>query len=208
VEVHAVRIGDSPAAVRLDVIVEPDNWRRLVRETSSQSQPSASEARYVDWWSEFLEAVREQHPGWTSATKPSKTNWMNFPSGRSGIRYSAGWSWPAGAAGYRLRAEVYMDDGDAYWSHFVQSRTQIEATESLPLHWEELLGSRASRIALYREGVDPDDRESWPDYRAWTISALESLRRVFQPVISSIPNARGAAPAPIERADSVEGEEQ
>jgi hypothetical protein len=194
VEVHAVRIGNSPAAVRLDVIVEPDNWRRLVRETSAQAQPSATEARYVEWWSEFLEAFRQQHPGWTSATKPPKTNWMNFPSGRSGIRYGASWSWPTGASGYRLRAEIYMDDGDTYWPYFVQSRSQIDATQTVPIHWEELEGSRASRIALYLDGVDPDDRDSWSDYRAWTISALETLREIFQPIVSLIPNSPTTAP--------------
>ena len=44
IEVHAVRIGDSPAAVRLDVVVEPDDFSRRAR--AGAKTVSEAGARY------------------------------------------------------------------------------------------------------------------------------------------------------------------
>ena len=98
IEVHAVRIGNSPAAVRLDVVVEPDEFSRRARaEVKTLSEVNA---RYMDWWEEFLSAFHEAHPGWSNAQTPSSGNWMYFPSGRSGVRYGLSFAYPTGASNY------------------------------------------------------------------------------------------------------------
>ena len=113
IEVHAVRIGDSPPAVRLDVVVEPDGFSRRARaETKVVSEVSA---RYADWWAEFLPAFHEAHPGWSNAQTPPFANWMYFPSGRGGIRFGLSFAYPTGASNYSLRAELYIEDGDSLW---------------------------------------------------------------------------------------------
>lgn len=185
-EVRAVKIGDSPPAVTLEVIVEPDDWQRQVRETSS-GQLSESQARYVEWWAEFLPELQEAHPGWTSASKPPSVNWTTLPTGRSGIRYGASFSWPAGATGYRLRVELYMDDGAAHWSYFIERKAKLDAAFGPGLVWEGLEESKASRIAVYLDDADPDDRERWPQYRAWAIEQLGRFREAFQPVVQEMP---------------------
>ena len=38
---------------------------------------------------------------------------MNFPSGRSGVRYGLSFAYPTGASNYSLRAQVYVDDGES-----------------------------------------------------------------------------------------------
>lgn len=183
-EVHAVRIGNSAPAVRLDVIVEPDDWRRQVRETSS-GQLSTGQVRYVEWWSEFLPELQAAYPGWTSATKPQSVNWINLPTGRTGARYGVSFSWPAGAGGYRLRVELYMDDGATWWPVLEQHRAEIDASVGPGLSWEPLDDSKASRIAIYLEGVDPDDRSAWPSYRSWALEALGRFRALLQPIIAA-----------------------
>src|SRR5262249_10579578 len=71
IEMRALRIGASLPAVRLEVIVQPDDWQRQARDIAT-GQLSESEARYVAWWSEFLPAVQSAYPGWTSVSKPPK----------------------------------------------------------------------------------------------------------------------------------------
>ena len=85
IEVHAVRIGDSPAAVRLEVVVEPDDFSRSVRAASKAV--SALNAAYLDWWTAFLSAFNEAHPDWSNARRPQPSNSISMPSGRSGVRY-------------------------------------------------------------------------------------------------------------------------
>ena len=66
------------------------------------------------------------------------------------------------------------------------SRAEIEASCDLELRWEPIENARASRIAVYLDPVDPADRESWPQYRAWAIEALGELRRVFAEPIRNL----------------------
>lgn len=183
-EVHAVRIGNSLPAVRLEVVVEPDDWQRQAREIAT-GQLSESQARYVDWWSQFLPALQSAYPGWTSASKPPPVNWINLPTGRSGVRYGVSFSWPTGATGYRLRVELYMDDGTTWWPILEAHKATIEDALGADLVWEPLEESKASRVAMYFDGVDPDDRAAWPTYRNWAIDKLGDFRAALQPIVAS-----------------------
>ncbi len=184
IEVHAVRIGESPAAIRLDVVVAPDEFSRRTRATTNTA--SEASARYADWWTEFLPAFHAAHPGWSQAQKPTTANWMNFPSGRGGIRFGLSFAYPVGASNYSLRADVYIDDGESYYPHFEALRSSIDSSCKLLLRWEPNAAVRFSRIAAYLEPADPSDRSKWPEYRSWGIEALGELRRVFSAPINDL----------------------
>ena len=59
IEVHAVRIEDSPLAIQLEVVVEPDNFSRRAR--IGAKTVSETKARYFEWWEEFLPAFHDTH---------------------------------------------------------------------------------------------------------------------------------------------------
>ncbi|MDE0603264.1 MAG: DUF4268 domain-containing protein [bacterium] len=185
IEVRAVRIGDSPAAVQLDLVVEPDDFSRRAR--AGVKRISETNARYVDWWAEFLPAFHETHPGWSNAHTPPAANWMNFPSGKSGVRYGLSFAYPTGASNYSLRAEVYVDDGEAVYPALEKQRPSVERICDLELQWESLENARASRVAVYLDPADPADRDSWPRYRDWAIKTLGELRRAFSAPINGLP---------------------
>ena len=86
ITLKAWRIGDSPYAPQLVVVVEPDGWVREVRATSTD-ELSGVHLHYRDFWSEFIPEFHETHPGWSRARTPPKVNWMRFPAGRTGVQY-------------------------------------------------------------------------------------------------------------------------
>jgi hypothetical protein len=183
IEVHAVRIGSSAPAVRLDVVVEPDEWRRQARE-SVGGQRSESQSRWIEWWSEFIPALQAAYPGWTNATQPLPRNYIHLPA-RPGIRYSVSFSWPPGAPRHRLRVALYLVDGAKWWPYLEARRHEIDSALGPGVSWEPLEDAKASRIALYFGDVDPDDRDMWPTYRTWAIEKLGDLRKVLQPIIDA-----------------------
>ena len=192
VEVHAVRIGDSPAAVQLDVVVEPDDFSRRARAGVGRARSGAKtvsewHAGYIEWWAEFLPEFHEAHPGWSNAQTPQPANWVYFPSGRSDVRYGLSFAYPTGASNYSLRAEVYVSDGESAYPVLEAQRAEIEAACALVLQWEPLENARASRVATYLDPVDPADRDRWPEYRTWAIETLGDLRRVFAEPIKNLP---------------------
>ena len=185
IEVHAVRIGDSPAAVQLGVVVEPDDFSRQAR--AATKTMTETQALYTDWWAEFLPALHDAYPGWSSVRTPSYANWMNFPSGKGGVRYGLCFPYPTGASNYSLRAEVYVDDGESTYPLLEAQRLRIEGECSRELQWEPLEDARASRVAVYLDPADPADRAKWPEYRAWAVKTLGELRRAFSGPIKDLP---------------------
>lgn len=185
VEVQAVRIGDSQPAVRLDVVVEPDDFSRQARQSTTAT--SESRSRYIEWWAEFLPAFHEAHPGWSNAKSAPASNWMNFPTGRSDIKYDLSFAYPTGASNYSLRAGIYVSDGETDFRLLEEQRSAIEANCSLELQWEHLPHARASRVTVYLDPADPAERENWPRYREWAVHALGEFRRVFAGPINSLP---------------------
>ena len=148
---------------------------------------SEAGARYTDWWTEFLPAFREAHPGWSNAQAPPSANWMNFPSGTSGVRYGLSFAYPTGASNYSLRAEVYVDDGESVFPALEAQRSTIEDACGFDLQWDPLENARASRVAACLDPVDPTDRTSWPTYRAWAVEILGKLRQAFAEPIKNLP---------------------
>ncbi len=190
IEDHAVRIGDSPAAVQLEVVVEPDDFSRRARagmKRTGERTVSDWNAAYVEWWAEFLPEFHQAHPGWSNAQTPQPANWINFPSGRSDVKYGLSFAYPAGATNYSLRADVYLWEGEPAYQALEAQRAVLDDVCTLELQWEPLENAKASRVAAYLDPVDPAARESWPQYRAWAIKTLGELRRVFAEPIKDLP---------------------
>ena len=148
---EAWRIGDSIPAPRLRVEVKPDDWSRSVRAARS-SELTENQQAYQRFWGEFLPAFRDAYPGWTRAAKPSKDPWMMFTSSRSGLlKFNAQFRRPEGK--YRLRAEAYIDAGDAdtnknTFDALHEKKQQIEQAVGEALDWERLDNVRKSSVSL------------------------------------------------------------
>ena len=126
IEVHAVRIAESPAAVQLDMVVKPDDFSRRARAEAKTMSEAAG--RYTDWWAEFLPEFHAAHPGWSYAKAPSYANWLHFPSGKGGVSDGLSFTYPTGAPNYSLKAYVQMDDGESVYPALEAQRAAIEAT--------------------------------------------------------------------------------
>ena len=129
----------------------------------------------------------QAHPGLSNAQAPKPANWINFPTGRSDVKYGLSFAYPTGAANYGLRADVYLWEGELAYQALEAQRAALDDACTLELQWEPLENAKASRVAAYLDPVDPADRESWPQLRAWAIEALGELRRVFAELIRNLP---------------------
>ena len=195
VVLEAWRIGDSLPAPRLRVDVKPDSWGRSVRAARVNSELGERERTYQRFWGEFLPEFRGRYPGWTRAVAPQKVNWMSFPSSRSNLlRYSAAFCRSKGS--YRLRAEAYIDTGDAEttkaaFDDLYHRKGQIEKAVGEDLEWDRLddkdKDKRASRISLYfPDEIRFTDEERWPEARSWLIEAMGRMRDAFNPALQEL----------------------
>jgi hypothetical protein len=179
VAVEVVRIDESRPAVLFKPVVFPNEWQRATRETAEHRVSTRGEA-YRRYFQTLIDELRERHH-FTGARVAQPTNWYSFASGIKGVVYSASF-----AQGGRIRAEAYIDRGDAdrnkaLFDDLAEQREAIEREFKGPLTWERLDDRRASRVAVYRDGTIDSSDEELSEIRAWTIDTLLRLKQVIGP---------------------------
>ena len=188
VELKAWRIGESRPAPQLDVVVQPDEWMREVREEAPNL--SDKQVAYRDFWSVFLPEFHERHPGWSRAKTPTKNHYMNFRAGKLGLHYSVNFCRPESRT--RFRIELYVDgpDKEKATARFVELRDKRSAIQEQfgeELEWDALERSRGCRIAsYYPDEVDVQDSAQWPRLRDWGIERVGVFRDAMQPYIDEL----------------------
>jgi hypothetical protein len=56
-----------------------------------------------------------------------------------------------------------------------------------PLSWEELAGKKATRIAVYKHGVNPSDEKQYPELHAWMLAKMDRMKQVFVNRVRALP---------------------
>lgn len=175
VEVSIIRIDNSRPAFTLDVICAPEE----------EDQPSTAgnglSDRYQKYLAFFQGLLDELNlRNFTRARKAQAQNWYTFSSENSSV-YTYAFSF---AHRRRVRAEVYIDCGDANMNKqlfdlLFAEKQALESSMGTALEWERLDEKRASRIAVYRAGSIDSPTEELQEIQAWAIVNLERFKSVF-----------------------------
>lgn len=186
IELQVVRIGESPPAPLFKLVAQPNDWQRQVRSATRPERTGAKPGLYRNFWTRYLQRLREEHPDWSKARKPPTTSWMDFPSLVRVATFNQSLRGtsinPSFAQGRRLRHEFYIDTGDKAENEriFEQIEQQQELFENeygRPLEWELLPEKRACRIAEYREDADVTLEDRYDEFIDWFFDAGVRLRR-------------------------------
>lgn len=174
IEIEVFKIDDSRPAYNFKLVVFPNEWRKSKREGLISSERGEA---YRAFFQSLMDELRTKHH-FTKAKIAQPQNWASFPTGVSGITYTASF-----AQGKRVRAELYIDLGDTeknknLFDWLFSQKDEIETEFGQHLEWERLDDRRASRIAAYRKG-SIDEVESHPEIQAWLVESLLKLRDVF-----------------------------
>jgi hypothetical protein len=180
-EVELWQIGDSPAAPRFNVVSKPNDWTKVVSRAARQlgdegvTETKALQMRYWQGLKELMES--EDIP--IRCQSPRPQHWTNFGIGRAGFHLAA----TVNTKESRIGAELFIrgEDPKAAFALLQGEKEKIEREMGEPLSWQELPERIASRIALYKEGVDPAEEADWPNQHRWIADALVRLDRVFRP---------------------------
>lgn len=176
VEVTVVRIGTSPPAPLLRLVVQPNDWGKQVKARAhAETTATSKQAAYRQFWTQFLEQVATDRPTWTSSRNGLAQNWWALPTGRSDLSYNCAFA----KAG--LSSELYFQhpDPDVNTTRFTAAqakREQLEDTYGQPLQFEPLTGRKGCRIVDYQPGAI-EQTEQWPQYIAWFIDTQTRLRQ-------------------------------
>lgn len=178
-EVELWRIADSPMAPSFNVVVKPDNWSRIERE-SARAATTASPTKQLQqqFWAALVQHV-EQHKVPIRPQKPLPQHWLNSnPLGRSGFHITSS----VNSRDARLGAEVYISHPQSkeFFLRLKEQQEAITAELGFALDWQDLPDRHACRIAVFRPDSDLNDQAAWPVYCAWLADKLVRLSNAFR----------------------------
>ena len=182
VKVEAVRIGDSPAAPLLTLIVGPS---AEAKEAGRAKQEMAE--RYdirKQWWSQLV-----QLPGAKlhAHITPGQYSWLGTSSGVRGmnLNYSVTQN-ECGVELYVDRGKDCEEENEAIFDQLLQSKDQVQGAITFPLSWQRLDGRRACRLRIDLPGGYRSPESEWPEIQQRMTDAMTQLEAALKPVLRGL----------------------
>lgn len=177
VEASVIRIDNSLPAFTLDVICEPEE-DEIENPGPHGGELNERYQKYLAFFQGLIDELNRRH--FTRARRAQPQNWYTFSSENSNV-FTYSFSF---AQHRRVRAEIYIDSGDAeknkaLFDLLVAQKQTLEPAMGAELAWERLDQKRASRVALYRAGSIDSPTEELQEIQAWGIASLERFKSVF-----------------------------
>ena len=185
-KLEAVRLGDSPPAPILTLIVGSSEESQEACETKKElAERQILRRRF---WTQLLERAQKK-TSLHANTSPNISNRIGAGAGKSGLRF-----------GYLIQRhtsdiELYIDRGRDAGSETEQivdtlenAKDEIEKAFGESLEWQRLEGQRACRIGKQLSlGGYRDDEERWPEIQDAMIDAMILLEKAFMPHMDRLP---------------------
>jgi len=190
-EVELWRIGDSPIAPKFNIVSQPNEWQRSVKQAAAASnEASPHKQLQLRFWTAYREYM-EKNSHVIRCQKPSPQHWMNHTIGRSGIHLASivsSWNSETGGSGREIRAELSLVDqkfSKHYFAQLQQNREVIEQGLGFPITWHNPENKVACRLYT-RTDADFTNEALWPQQFEWLRTKLETMHRVFAPIVKDL----------------------
>jgi hypothetical protein len=182
IELEALRIGESPPAVRFNVISKPNNWSKTARSRASGEELSPHRELQFEFWTAF-KAWTESHAPGLHLQRPKYRSSLHSSLGRTGIFLNTAvsiWNSVTNTDLPEVRVELVLNSRESK-SHFElleKHRDEIERKIDIPLSWYNPENTRTCKIFVRRDG-DFLDRRNWPELHQWLAKYLGIFRDIF-----------------------------
>jgi hypothetical protein len=188
-EIELWRIGDSPMAPKFNVISQPNDWSKSVKEQAAIAQAgelTGFQRLHLEFWTQFRQYLEDrQSPIRTGI--PSKESWTTIGLGRTNFVLMPWNRMQDNRSGVAL--ELTGPHAKSHF-HLLQQRHRQLVEEKLAplgtLDWRLMPESKASQISLEREMSTPSKPETWAALNVWMAGALETMHSLFRPIVKSL----------------------
>lgn len=183
-KVEAIKIGDSPPAPLLTLIVGPSEESREAGKTKKELAE-----RYVirkQFWAGLLERARDKTKLHANIS-PGQHSWIGTGAGKYGLTYN-----------YVIRqhdgdVELYIDRGKdrdtenkSIFDSLAESKDAIEAAFGGSLDWQRLDGKRACRIKNNIGLGGYRDESQWPEIQVAMVDAMIRLEKALRSHVAKL----------------------
>lgn len=182
VEIHVVKIGNSPYAPNFKLVAQPNDWGKEVKAAADLKNRSGVSALYWDFWRQFLDRVAQDHPAWTRARASSTSSWYDLSSGLGGVVYQTAF---LRNEGLTVLLDLQSPDRSVNERRFLalqSHKSQFEDTLGVEANWNEKPGAKSAAIAVRSPFGGVTEVDQWPAMLDWAVDMQARLREAVDVV--------------------------
>ena len=186
VEVKVWQIENSARAAQFDVVSSPNDWSRGVsRDTQRATNQELSETRQSikKFWTGLRDHMDDKG-SIVNCPVPTTRRYIQFSVGRTNFSIMAWLAHTRKEIGIWLY--VQGDNAEAHYHLLEKQQEEIHNEFGETLEWNELPGSKSSRICLNKVNTDSLDENDWFHQYEWFRAKLERFDQVFRPIIRTL----------------------
>lgn len=174
VRVELWQIGDSPPAPKFNVVAQPNDWAKAVKQSTGKKSPvSDLKLRQLAFWERFREYMEAQGSS-LPLRKPSPQHWYDISAGAPNWHISLTLNSPK----KQMACEIYIPEDKEQFRAFEARREQLEGVLGTDLEWMELPNRKASRVKQ-SSPCDLNDEQAWPKYFEWLVNRAVTFQKEF-----------------------------
>ena len=184
IEVGVVQIGQSVKAPVLDVVVEPNEWAKAAKRSTSAPTTQRNQARML-FFERVADLLASEYPK-IRVPRTQVSNWCSFAAGPFGY-YALSFA----RLGYRV--EVFLDSGERestkrLFDDLYSRRAKLHTELGFELVWDRLEANRGSRVACYLAAFDlvSSDAQTRESAAHWSKDRIIAMHRVLDPELRRI----------------------
>jgi Domain of unknown function (DUF4268) len=183
-KLEAIKIGESPAAPLLTLIIGPSEETREAGRTKQEIAERYTERQH--FWANLLELAKTKTKLHANIS-PGQYSWIGTSAGIQGLGYNYYVrQHEASAVLYIDRGEGSDEENRQIFSTLATHRDAIETSFGGPLEWDSKEGRRACRIRKLISLGGYRDEDKWPEIQGQMIDAMIQLDRAFKPYIAQL----------------------
>lgn len=173
IRVELWQIDDSPLAPKFNIISQPNDWAKALKDTKIKGQLSETQMMQLDFWNKFKSYAEENNTK-LKLRKERPQQWFDISYGSSNSHISL----TIQTQKKQIGCEVYIPASKQIYEYLLSHKEEIEKQIGNQLEWMELPNKKASRIKL-STNADLEKENKWQEYFEWMKSTAESFQNVF-----------------------------
>lgn len=179
VQLELWQIGNSDPAPKFNIISQPNNWAKTIKNASTQEKGNPSELKLLQqrFYESFKEYVNKLpvKPILNLGRTPRPQHWYDISFGTSKANISLTFNSRQGQIG----CELYIKKDEAIYRKICADEVIIRTALGDDIIFMDLPDSAAFRIVKYYS-CDPLDETKWHFYFEWLKEQAEKFQRTFK----------------------------
>ena len=176
IRIEAWRINNSDPAPKFEVICKPNEWAKVVKNSSAGKSLGETDLKKLDFWTKLKSYAADKKITLFRQT-PAPQHWYNISIGSAEAHIALTLNTKENLLG----CEIYISDNKPLFNFLKSQQMDIELQLGAKQEWIE--AKKACRVVQRKENADIDVESDAATLFDWLIERAIAFEKVFVPLV-------------------------